>query len=50
MFTWYDQILLAAFKMSTCYLFDQVFIDPKFFGIFVWGPLQTLVVNVCTSC
>ena len=28
---------------------DQVFIDPTFFGIFVCGPLQSLVVNVCTN-
>ena len=27
---------------------DQVFIDPTFFGIFVRGPLQSFVVNVCT--
>ena len=27
---------------------DQVFTDPTFFGIFVCGPLQSLVVNVCT--
>ena len=27
---------------------DQVFIDPTFYGIFVCGPLQSLVVNVCT--
>ena len=27
---------------------DQVFIDPTFFGIFVCGPLQSFVVNVCT--
>ena len=27
---------------------DHVFIDPMFFGIFVCGPLQSLVVNVCT--
>ena len=26
---------------------DQVFIDPTCFGIFVCGPLQSLVVNVC---
>ena len=26
---------------------DQVFIDPAFFSIFVCGPLQSLVVNVC---
>ena len=28
---------------------DQVFIDPTFFGIFVCGPLQSFVVNVCNS-
>ena len=28
---------------------DQVFIDPTFFGIFVCGPLQSFVVNVCTK-
>ena len=27
---------------------DQVFIDLTFFGIFVCGPLQSFVVNVCT--
>ena len=27
---------------------DQVFIDPTFSGIFVCGPLQSFVVNVCT--
>ena len=26
---------------------DQVFTDPTFFGIFICGPLQSLVVNVC---
>ena len=26
----------------------DIFIDPTFFGIFVCGPLQSLVVNVCT--
>ena len=26
----------------------QVFIDPPFSGIFVFGPLQSFVVNVCT--
>ena len=26
---------------------DQVFIDPTFFGIFVCGPLQSFMVNVC---
>ena len=26
----------------------QVFIDPTFTGIFVCGPLQSFVVNVCT--
>ena len=29
---------------------DQVFIDPTFFGIFVCGPLQSLVVYVCAWC
>ena len=28
---------------------DQVFIDPTFFGIFVCGPLQSFLVNVCNS-
>ena len=35
-----------------CLLFifaDQVFIDPTFSGIFVCGPLQSFVVNVCTG-
>ena len=27
---------------------DQVFIDLTFCGIFVCGPLQSFVVNVCT--
>ena len=26
---------------------DQAFIDPTFFGIFVCGPLQSFMVNVC---
>ena len=51
-FTYYDQhcsILLAELNMSTLIFFaNQVFIDPTFFGIFVCGPLQSLVVNVCT--
>ena len=28
---------------------DQVFIDPTFLGIFLCGPLQSFVVNVCKS-
>ena len=47
----YDQhcsILLAEFNMSTFHFGDQVFIDPTFSGIFVCGPLQSFVVNVCT--
>ena len=28
---------------------DQMFIDPMFFGIFVCGPLQSFVVDVCTN-
>ena len=27
---------------------DHIFIDPTFFDIFVCGPLQSFVVNVCT--
>ena len=27
---------------------DQVLLDPTFCGIFVCGPLQSFVVNVCT--
>ena len=27
---------------------DEVFIDPTFSGIFVGGPLQSFVLNVCT--
>ena len=42
----------AEFNMSTLLWIiifaDQVFIDPTFFVIFVRGPLQSLVVNVCT--
>ena len=26
--------------------FDQVFIDPTFFSIFICGPVQSFVVNV----
>ena len=45
-----SSILLAEFIMSTFIIFfaDQVFIDSTFFGIFVCGPLQSFVVNVCT--
>ena len=32
------------------FFYYQVFIDPTFFGIFVFGPLQSFVVNVCTLC
>ena len=46
-------ISIAVFCLQNliCLLFifaDQVFIDPTFFGIFVCGPLQSFVVNVCT--
>ena len=27
---------------------DEVFIDPTFSGIFVGGPLQSFVLNLCT--
>ena len=54
-----DDLLLAeipcffnrGLQNLICLLFifaDQIFIDPTFFGIFVCGPLQSLVVNVCT--
>ena len=43
---------IAVFCLQNfiCLLFifaDQVFIDPTFSGIFVCGPLQSFVVNVC---
>ena len=49
----YSMISIAVFCLQNliCLLFlfaDQVFIDPMFFGIFVCGPLQSFVVNVCT--
>ena len=45
-------ISIAVFCLQNliCLLFifaDQVFIDPTFSGIFVCGPLQSFVVNVC---
>ena len=49
-FAEYDQhcnILLARYVYIIIFA-DQVFIDPTFFGIFVCGPLQSLVINVCT--
>ena len=52
MFTYYDQhcsILLADLICLLIIFADQVFIDPTFFGIFVCGPLQSFVVDVCTS-
>ena len=52
MFTWHDRyccILLVEFKMSIIFA-DQVFTDPTFFSMFVWGQLQSFVVNICTSC
>ena len=42
--------IIAVFCLQNLIcLSDQVFIDPTFFGIFVCGPLQSLVVNVCTE-
>ena len=44
-------VVRSALQYSVCILFifaDQVFIDPTFSGIFVCGPLQSFVVNVCT--
>ena len=29
-------------------VFLQTYIDPTFFGIFVCGPLQSFMVNVCS--
>ena len=45
-------VVRSALQNLICLLFifaDQVFIDPTFSGIFVCGPLQSFVVNVCTS-
>ena len=44
-------IAVFCFQNLICLLFIfayQVFIDPTFSGIFVCGPLQSFVVNVCT--
>ena len=44
-------ITVFCLQNLICLLFsfaDQVFIDPTFSGIFVCGPLQCFVVNVCT--
>ena len=54
---WLDHLLLMTSHLVTLetehvYIIifaDQVFIDPTFFGIFVCGPLQSLVVHVCTK-
>ena len=44
------QLLLNVDIYNNIIFADQVFIDPStFFGIFVCGPLQSLVVNVVTS-
>ena len=50
-----DLISIAVFCLQNfirlLFIFaDQVFIDPTFSGIFVCGPLQSFVVNVCTLC
>ena len=50
-------VVRSALQYSACrilyvYIFifaDQVFTDPTFFGIFVCGPLQFFVVNVCAK-
>ena len=55
---YYVDILNSELQYSACRIYydyiiifaDQVFIDfidPRFFGIFVCGPFQSLVVNVC---
>ena len=43
-------ILLGEFYLNCLLVIfaDQVFIDATFFGIFVCGPVQSFVVNVCT--
>ena len=38
-------ILFANFKMSTRYFCWSGWVDPSFLGIFVYGPLQSFVVN-----
>ena len=51
-------IIIALFCLHnliwlTCLLVifaDQVFIDPKFFGIFVCGPLQSVIAVLCGYC
>ena len=43
------QLLLNVDIYNNIIFADQVFIDPTFFGIFVCGPLQSLVVDVVTS-
>ena len=41
--------LALRYFISLLFIFaDQVFIDPTFIRIFVCGPLQSFVVNVCT--
>ena len=44
-------ILLAEFNVYfSLFIFaDQVFMDPTFSGIFVCGPLQSFMVNVCAG-
>ena len=44
-FPWYLTLVSANHASSNP---GQVFIDPTFSGIFVCGPLQSFVVNVCT--
>ena len=43
----HEACTLAEFYVSLFIFADQVFIDPTFSGIFVCGPLQSFVVNVC---
>ena len=50
-FTTISIAAVFCFQNLICLLFifaDQVFIDPTLFGIFVCGPLQSFVVNICS--
>ena len=42
--------IFSSFNFLCNFFYYQVFIDPTFFGICVFGPLQSFVVNVCTLC
>ena len=44
----FGQSLLQRPQSLLVIFTDQVLLDPTFCGIFVCGPLQSFVVNVCT--